>query len=76
MGCYTQCPLITHGRSLQSHYLTSAEPEPMTKLAPTEVLLMCCCRAAASQVCCGAVLGVLFGIFYPNPTAGQLLVGV
>jgi uncharacterized membrane protein len=27
------------------------------------------------QVCCGAVLGVLFGIFYPNPTAGMLLVG-
>uniref|UniRef100_A0A383W5Z8 Uncharacterized protein n=1 Tax=Tetradesmus obliquus TaxID=3088 RepID=A0A383W5Z8_TETOB len=28
------------------------------------------------QVCCGAVLGVFFGIFYPNPTAGQMLVGV
>eukprot|EP00882_Tetradesmus_deserticola_P008367 GHRQ01008824.1.p1 GENE.GHRQ01008824.1~~GHRQ01008824.1.p1 ORF type:complete len:288 (+),score=92.76 GHRQ01008824.1:223-1086(+) len=27
------------------------------------------------QVCCGAVLGVVFGVFFPNPTAGQLVVG-
>jgi hypothetical protein len=33
------------------------------------------CLLLPLQVCCGAVLGVLFGIFYPNPTAGQLLVG-
>jgi hypothetical protein len=47
-----------------------------SELVLTWVLLLCCCAAAWLQVCCGAVLGVLFGIFYPNPTAGQLLVGV
>jgi hypothetical protein len=63
---------------MQSRRLASAHPEHMraAKLALTKMLWLCCCRAAGLQVCCGAVLGVLFGIFYPNPTAGQLLVGV